>query len=144
MGKEMPENLRKERMIKQINIGNWWGALMTLAGRLNIYYSTISLVLVAFFAYPTVSGFIVNYTGISIPFWIFILIVILAPVVVMILEYKYSLASYIAFNNEQAYKHDNPIRRDLVKLQKDSTTTKKDIKEMKKILNKLSKKFIAN
>jgi hypothetical protein len=117
-------------IIKQTNIGNWWGALMTLAGRLNIYVGLINLVLISFFAYPTVSGFIVNYTGISIPFWIFILAIIIIPFIIMGLEYKFSLPSYIAFNNQQAYAHDNPIRRDIEDMQKDIT-------EIKGILEKL-------
>jgi hypothetical protein len=121
-------------MIKQINIGNWWGALMTLAGRLNIYISMINMVLISFFAYPSVSSFIVNNTGISIPFWAFILIIIITPFVVMVFEYKFGLPSFIAFNNEQAWRHDNPIRKDIESMQRDITEIKRiliDIKQPK-------------
>jgi hypothetical protein len=121
-------------MIKQINIGNWWGALMTLAGRLNIYISMINMVLISFFAYPSVSSFIVNNTGISIPFWAFILIIIITPFVVMVFEYKFGLPSFIAFNNEQAWRHDNPRRKDIESMQRDITEIKRiliDIKQPK-------------
>ncbi len=125
----------RDRMIKQTNIGNWWGAIMTLAGRLNIYVSMMNLILIAFFAYPSVTGFIVNYTGIVIPFWLFILVIILSPFIIMILEYKFSLPSYIAFNNQQAYAHDNPIRKDIEDMQEDIT-------EIKGLLDKLANKPI--
>ena len=129
----MSPNLQKNNVMKQKNIGNWWGALTTLAGRLGAYVSLINLVLITFFAYPTVSGFIVNYTGISIPFWIFMLIIFLSPFVIMIFEYKFFFPSFMAFNNQQAYRHDNPIRRDLEIL-------KKEVAEIKEILEKKMEK----
>ena len=115
--------------MKQVNIGNWWGAVMTLAGRISGYVSMINLVLLAFFAYPSISGFIVNYTGIVIPLWLFMVCIVLLPFVMMILEYVFGLPSFIAFNNQQAYKHNNPVRVDIEIL-------KKDVKKLLKASNK--------
>jgi hypothetical protein len=116
--------------MKQRNIGNWWGAFMTLAGRVSAYVSIINLVLLAIFAYPSVSGFISSYISIVIPFWAFMLIIVLLPFTMMMFEYIFGLPSFIAFNNQQAYKHGNPIRIDIEILKEDAT-------EIRKIVEKL-------
>lgn len=113
--------------MKQVNIGNWWGMLITLAGRLGTYVSMINLVLIAFFAYPSVSVFITNLVGIVLPFWAFLLIVIALPFVAMIFEYIFGLPSFITFNNQQAYKHGNPMREDIEILKEDTRKIKEKL-----------------
>jgi hypothetical protein len=121
-------------MIKQTNVGNWWGAIMTLAGRLGTYVSMINLVLITFFAYPSVSGFIFGFIGITVPFWLFILMIFISPFIIMLFEYKFGFPSLVSFNNQQAYKHGNPMRDDIEKLQKDVAEIKEDVAEIKEIL----------
>ena len=113
--------------MKQINVGNWWGMFITLAGRLGTYYSMISVVLIAFFAYPSVSTFVTNFIGISFPFWAFLLVIIVLPFIAMVLEYIFGLASFVAFNNQQAYKHGNPMREDIEILKEDTRLIKEKL-----------------
>jgi hypothetical protein len=120
--------------LKQVNIGNWWGMLVTLLGRVGFYAQMVSLILVAFFAYPSVSTSVDSWFGIAMPFWLFLLIIVLLPFIGMIFEYIFGFPSFIAFNNQQSYKHGNPLRVDIEILKADSVENKKDMEKIKEKL----------
>ena len=57
--------------------------------------------------------------------------------VVAVLVYKFALPSYFSAMNDQAYRHDNPIRRDIKQLQ---DTLDNKLSKLENRLDKLEKK----
>lgn len=93
---------------KQKNTGQWIGAAKDIFSRSTFYISIINFfLLVATAYYTTVRDFI------SIPFIWFVGFAVSIIILAMLLEYTIILPSCYAFNNAQAYKHDNPLKDDV-------------------------------
>ena len=124
---------RFRRMMAQKNIGRVWGITAQIAGQVSIFAGMMSLSLIAMTAYnTTLSGWLAQ-KGIYISFWAFALTLILLLVIPAILIWKFAIPSFFSTLNEQAYEHDNPIRRDIESLSNEN-------KEIKKLLEKLLEK----
>ena len=115
---------------KQRNIGKQWGIIAQVAGQISIFVSIIILCLSMVTAYnTTLSGWLVD-RGIYISFWVFAAVIAFLVIIPAILVWKFALPSYLSSLNEQIYKHDNPIRRDIEKVAEDTAEIKRLLKEM--------------
>lgn len=123
--------------IRQTNVGTWWGALMTLGGRINSYVSLINLGLLLIFSYSSVADIVFKITGIQFTLWGLMLVIFIILCAVMVIEYKFSLASIASFNNNQWYKHDNMMRRDLENIKEQNQQIKEDIVKLMQKIDKL-------
>jgi len=123
-------------VLKQKNLGQQWGVFATLAGQLSIFIAMLNLLLLITTAYnTTLRGWFEHY-NIPLNFWTFTGSVALLLTIAASLLYKFALPSFFSFLNDQAYRHDNPIRKDIEKLQK---TLDSNLKEVEGRLEKLEK-----
>lgn len=123
-------------MFKQKNIGRQWGVIANVAGQLSMLIAMLNLVLLITTAYnTTLSGWFKTY-GIPLNFVTFMGLIVFLLFVAATLVYKFALPSYFSTMNDQAYKHDNPIRVDIKKVQ---DTLDSKLRELESRLNKLEK-----
>ena len=129
--------MRGNRVFKQKNLGQQWGVFATLAGQLSIFIAMINLLLLITTTYnTTLRGWFQAY-GIPLNFWTFVGLIALLLTIAASLLYKFALPSFFSFLNDQAYRHDNPIRQDIELVQK---TLDNNLKEFKERLEKLEGK----
>ena len=121
------------QIIKQKNIGKVWGITAQIAGQVSIFTGMLSLSLIAITAYNTTLSGWLSEKGIYISFWVFALVLIISLLIPAFLIWKFALPSFFSTLNEQAYEHDNPIRRDIEALANEN-------KEIKKLLEALLEK----
>jgi len=105
--------MKKQGIFNQINIGKQWGIFAQVASQLSILVSIVSLFLVSITAYTTtLAGWLEDY-GISIGMFGFVAIIMCLLVVAFILLYKFALPSFFSYWNDQFYRHDNPMRKEI-------------------------------
>ncbi len=120
-------------MIRQKNIGRQWGSFVLVVTQMGIFTSSLTLLLVAINAYGEISGWL-RIHGVTMPFWVFIVGIFgLMVVVFPVLAWKFLLPSYYSSSNEQFFRHNNPIMKDMEELKKNNA-------EMKELLEELVKK----
>lgn len=108
----------RELIFRQHNIGNWWGAFKNVAAGATMYITIINLLLLTVTAYGTTIAPWMQGKGLNIPFVAFLGIMFLGVMLVFAFEYKVSMPSLFSFWNDQWWKHDNPIRRRMDKMDK--------------------------
>jgi hypothetical protein len=133
-------NKIKNRVFGQQNIGSQWGIFAQVAGQLQIFMLAIILVinLISFYN-TTVARQLLAY-GVHLGMWTFVAFMAVsigALVIVFIILYRFALPSYFAVWNEQFYRHNNPLKKDLAAIRKLLTS---DLKHIKERLDKLEGK----
>ena len=98
---------------EQKRVSPFLGGLKELFSRVMFYAGIINFILIVVTAYHTSIKDIM-----PIPFLAFFSILIVGLFIAMIFEYIVVLPSSVAFSNRQSYKHDNPIRDDMLKILK--------------------------
>ena len=98
---------------EQKKISPFWGGIKELLSRAMFYIGIINFILIMITAYHTSIKDILQ-----MPFWIFFSILTIILGIVMVFEYIVVLPSSVAFSNRQSYKHDNPIKDDMIKILK--------------------------
>lgn len=133
-------NKIKNRMFGQHNIGSQWGIFAQVAGQLQVFMLAIILVINLISFYNTTVARQLMAHGINLGIWAFVgfmSISIGALVVGFILLYRFALPSYFAVWNEQFYRHNNPVKRDLTAIRRLLTD---DLKHIRERLDKLEGK----
>ncbi len=101
------------KLLKQHNIGKQWGMFTHTAGQLAMFVSAINLFLIAITAYnTTLSSWFVGW-GIRVQLWMFLAVVVVLLLITFVVLYKFALPSYYSVFNEQFYRHDNLLRKDI-------------------------------
>lgn len=122
----------KDKLFRQRNIGKQWGIIAQVAAQAAIFISIINLFLIAVTAYnTTICGWLAE-RGIYIQFWVFAAIIIGFLAIVFTLLYKFALPSFYSFWNDQFYRHDNLLRKDIELLKKDNREILKRLEELRK------------
>lgn len=98
---------------EQKRVSPFLGGLKELVSRVMFYAGIINFILIVVTAYHTSIKDIM-----PVPFLAFFSILIVGLLVAMVFEYIIVLPSSVAFSNRQSYKHDNPIRSDMLKILK--------------------------
>lgn len=92
----------------------WWGKLRFMYGHAVFYVGAMQLALVAAMAYnTTVQPWMAQYLGWNITFWQYCSVLVAILAVGMVVDFMFGVPALIAVANEQQYKHENPIRKDL-------------------------------
>ena len=116
-------------IFKQKNIGKQWGTVANVAAQLSLLIAMLNLILLITTAYnTTLSGWFRAY-GIPINFVTFVGLIALLLFVAAVLVYKFALPSYFSAMNDQVYRHDNPIRADIERVQKTLDDSLGEIKD---------------
>ena len=105
----------RHRIFKQENVSLAWGRFKALVSSCSGYASWISLGMQSAVLYTVLTPYM-QARNIEIAFWQFALLLIVLAVGLMLFEWKVTIPSMVKFNNEQAYKWENPIRTDLEKI----------------------------
>jgi len=98
---------------EQKKVSPFWGGIKELLSRAMFYIGIINFILIMITAYHTSIKDILQ-----MPFWIFFSILTIILGIVMVFEYIVVLPSSVAFSNRQSYKHENPIKDDMIKILK--------------------------
>lgn len=99
--------------------GTWLGGLKTIVIHSIFYVNLANFGLVALTAYNTT---IKPYLAVSAPWFtlpVFVTILLIFTGLAMFLEYKYVYPSYIRFQNQQEWEHQNLIREELAKIKEE-------------------------
>jgi len=116
----------RRKILKQQDTGQIWGAFKALVSSCSSYASWVSMSMQAVVLY-TVTSPMMNEKNISIPFWVFCLIIVVLVIMLLTFEWKITIPSTMAFNNAQIAKHNSPIYQN----------TEKILEQNKKIMEKL-------
>jgi len=118
-----------KRFGKQYNLGPWLGGFKDLASRTMVYVSAISFTQIsATFYYTTLYPNLKN-TAPWITFWVFFATLVLVVLAIMLIEYKFIIASSYTFLNKQEYEHENLIRKDIRTLRTELRAEMKKLRE---------------
>lgn len=99
------------RIFRQYKVGNAWGNFMQVIQQLGLVVQVINLCLLV-----VTTSSILQSRGYEIPIWLLGIIVVLMILGAGLLIFKLGMPSYFGAFNEQCYKHNNPMRRDIEKI----------------------------
>ena len=123
-------------LLKQRNIGTFFGMGKIVIGQVSPYINWISFGLVGLMSYyTTVSPIFVSW-GIQLPFWVFILGLFMIAAAIVSIEWMFLLQSYFGASNVQSWESENPQRELMEKMERDILENKKGIAEIKALLEK--------
>ena len=92
----------------------WWGKFRFMYGHAVFYVGAIQLALVAAMAYnTTVQPWLAQYLGWNVTFWQYCLVLAAILITGMVVDFMFGVPALIAVANEQQYKHESPIKRDM-------------------------------
>lgn len=130
---------RRNIITRQYNIP-FIGAVKITFNSAATYFSMLSWLNIAVVAYSTTwrDWFALHAQWISLPVYI-IIQVIIAPLLILLVEYKFGLASQFDFTSNQSWEHNNPLRKHLetkTASKEDLRKLEENIKDIKKLMNK--------
>jgi len=120
----------KEFLFRQYDIGNWWGAFKNVAAGSSMYVTIINLVLLAVTAYGTTIAPWLQGKGLNVTFAAFFGILLVIVLVIFAFEYKASIPSQFSFWNDQWWRHNNPIKKKMDKMDKRLVAIEKELKRI--------------
>lgn len=130
------------KQMKPSGIIRLWGRFRFLWNFAAVYVSIWVLIFSAITAYATtLAPWLRDTIGINIPFYGFVSLIIVSLIIALIIEHKVTVPGQMAVTNEQVYKQDNPLVRDIADLKKDSVRLKKDTVGLKKDIAALRKEI---
>ncbi|MCJ7805196.1 hypothetical protein MUP46_00950 [Patescibacteria group bacterium] len=101
----------------QQNISKRLGMFFLTVTQVGMVVSLLILLETSVNAYVEISTWLMGY-GIYIRFWIFMSVIISVLIITYILAWKFLLPSYLSSWNEQFYKHDNLVQKDLEEIKR--------------------------
>ena len=105
-------------LLKQHDIGQWWGGFRSTVSSASLYITLFNTALLVPMAYVTwVQPWSVE-NGMNLSFWLFVLIILIAGILLLLFEYKFFTPSGFSFWTGQFWKHQNPIRKEFKGLEK--------------------------
>ena len=127
----------KNLFLKQYNTGPFIGASRALFSSAQSYMSMINFGMVAALAYEGNVGKTLLAWFPWLNFWVYITVFVVGYLLLMLFEWKIVTPSVMTMGNQQGYKHQNLLRRDIEEL-KASTTTRLDRieEQLKELLKK--------
>ena len=126
--------MKSIKFFGQRKTGMQWGTLVQIAQQGMIFVTVLNLFLLAATAYNTTLSAYFQARGIYISFLVFLAIIIGVMLAVGLWAWKFALPSFYSAFNDQFYKHNNLLRRDIEALKEDNAVSKV---ERKAILDKL-------
>jgi len=101
------------RIFKQHKMGKSWGHLMQVAGQIGYVITVVNLCLLII-----TTSTLLQTRGVMVPVWLLGLLAVIIIGIAGILIFKFGLPSFFGAWNQQFYKHDNPMRKDLEEIKK--------------------------
>lgn len=124
------------KLLKQRDTGKLWGFSMQIIQQEAVVIQGLILL-----SSLVTTSSILQIRGYEIPVWILIIIVVVIIVLGGVAVYVLGMPSYFSAFNDQFYRHNNPMRIDIEKLQSNDEELKKQVavflKNQKMIMDKL-------
>jgi len=113
---------------KQEDTGLGWGRIKQIMAQLSLYVAVLNLFMLAPTAYHTTlkQWFVIK--GYEIPFWMFMVGILILLLIISLIEHKYSIPSFFKHWNEQFYSHGNQLRSDIEEQNKKLDLIMKELK----------------
>jgi len=102
-----------------------------VAGQASIGIGVLNMFMLSATAYNTTLAGWLAAIGIYINFWVFLAAISLPIIIGCLLIWKFALPSFYSSANEQAYRHNNPLRKDIESVKDDARILKDDTKMLK-------------
>ena len=131
-------------IFRQYNIGQWWGGFLQIFSNIAVFLSLFNTTLLVPIAYVTWFTPWVSNLGLIVPFTVFVSVIFIIGIVLLVVGYKVLVPSSFVFANAQAWKHANPIRTKLNKMEKNQDNQNKRLKVIEKILREVEKQIYSN
>ena len=96
------------KLPEQKKVSSFWGGIKSVVGSVTFYVGILNFLLLLVTAYNTTLKYYI-----SLPFWVYLVLMISALFIIGVIEYLWIIPSAVVFSNQQAWKHDNPVREDL-------------------------------
>lgn len=114
----------KLNLFTQFRIGMWWGAVKQAAGQISAYVTFINMAMLSVTVYSTgwIQEHIVNLNYLQFVGGLAVVVLLL-----LLFAYKVDMPSYYACWNDQMWRHDNPMRREIEKQGRDIALIKKHL-----------------
>ena len=106
----------KELLLRQHDIGRWWGGFRTVASNTSMYITLFNMALLVPMAYVTWVAPWFLEREIVFPFGIFIGVIFFGGMSILLIEYKLLTPSGFSFWNDQWWRHNNPIKKKMNKM----------------------------
>ncbi len=120
------------------------GMVKIIVGSISPYANWISLALIGVTSFYTTINPIATGYGITLPFWLFCLIVVLIVIAMSVLEWMFMMPSFYKASNTQAWEAGGPIRdiqeacyREIGAANRRTENMEKELTEIKKTLKEL-------
>jgi hypothetical protein len=108
---------KRSQLLKQINIGAWWGAFRNLGSFLTFYLTFANFFLLLMSWYMLVNPEL-QKRGIIVPLFVVLLITVALFIAALLMEHKFTLPSYFTYWNRQWWNHGNALPGKLDEIQK--------------------------
>ncbi len=97
------------------------------------YVGAIQLMMLALVTYnTTLREWALQYYGIELQLWHFVLGLFIIIFVGFVLEYMLSIPALIAVSNEQMYAHQSPIKTDFEEVKERLTKIEKELQQLRR------------
>ena len=100
-------------ILRQHETGHWWGAFSQTLGQITAFVTLFNMLLLIPTAYVTWFAPWANDVGIRIGFGVFISVILISGIVLLFIAYKILIPSSVSFQSNQAWEHNNPMRKKL-------------------------------
>ena len=124
-------------LLKQYDIGTWWGALKSTYSNAAVYLSLFNTAMIVPMAYVTWISPWLQGVGLNLPFGLFLGAILIFALLTLLFEYKLSTPSGFSFWSEQFWKHNNPIRSEFEKVNGRMDAQNERLKVIEKSLEQL-------
>lgn len=111
-----------DSIFKQHKGGNAWGHLMQVAGQVGYVITVVNLCLLII-----TTSTLLQTRGIMAPVWLLGLLAVIVIGSAGVVIFKFGLPSFFGAWNQQFYKHDNPMRKDLEEIKRYLTAMEEKI-----------------
>ena len=126
-------------IIRQYDIGQWWGGFSNAFSNIAMFITLFNTLLIIPMAYVTWFTPWASGLGLVIPFTVFISVIFVVGIVMLLLGYKVLTPSGFVFWAAQFWKHNNPLRKKLNKIEKNQDNQDKRLSAIEETLNRIEK-----
>ena len=120
------------RMLKQKNVGNTWGYIAQTASQGAVFITVINFFMLAATFFATAFSPYLIERGISLPFWLFLVLLTIPIISMGFVMFKYAVPSFFSAFNDQFYKHGSNLKKDMAELKRGNKNILKRIGKLEK------------
>ena len=129
-----------DKLMKQRNIGKTWGKFAVASSQIAIFMSAYMLLMVLINAYVPISKWAMDYFGIYLRFWVFIVIAATPVVLAYVLAWTLLVSSFYQQSVSQFMQQNPELTDGLKDIREIKSMMKSEFKEIKDRISELEQK----